>query len=420
YTGCLAHADITYDVVTGAILRVAGVLDHNEDCKKATMKHLPAIPIHEHVVEVALLQLWDGASVSAIQSQNLEMHAKCAYRGQNQLPGQPVNHRYQLLPSDFSGLYRRHHKLNGIDVTKEPQYNVDDWLNPQSPSYKPIIADAVFHYHQRAEAHKHFQICISTPEMEDAAWKFVHEKQLILDGTFGLSSSRLLLWIAMGVDSERKGVPVAFFLFSAPTGNKASHAGYDTQILAELLGAWKKCMSSQPAAEGRVFTPATAITDTDIKERGVLLQTWPKILLLLCKFHLRQCWTNRRATLLGKDEPGKESGFAKKQILDGLKTLEVGLIDSTDFKSALKLIEAEQQHLILLSEKSPSNKKLVDAGLAFIEYLQSYWMSEDLWRSWSQWGRNKAAKHLNVPVEGVLPTTNHLESFNGLLKSKHI
>lgn len=43
-----------------------------------------------------------------------------------------------------------------------------------------------------------------------------------------------------------------------------------------------------------------------------------------------------------------------------------------------------------------------------------------LWKSWSDHGRHIAAQILKCPFEGVLPTTNHLESFNGLLKNKHL
>lgn len=47
-------------------------------------------------------------------------------------------------------------------------------------------------------------------------------------------------------------------------------------------------------------------------------------------------------------------------------------------------------------------------------------MHESLWQSWSQKGRAVASVILKIPIEGVLPTTNHLESFNCLLKRKYI
>jgi hypothetical protein len=47
----------------------------------------------------------------------------------------------------------------------------------------------------------------------------------------------------MVVDENKKGIPVAFLLFSAPTGNKQSSAGYNTAILTKLLQAWKDSLN---------------------------------------------------------------------------------------------------------------------------------------------------------------------------------
>ena len=47
-------------------------------------------------------------------------------------------------------------------------------------------------------------------------------------------------------------------------------------------------------------------------------------------------------------------------------------------------------------------------------------MPKSLWNSWSEEGRGCAAAVLGVGIGDVLPTTNHLESFNGVLKRKHI
>lgn len=56
----------------------------------------------------------------------------------------------------------------------------------------------------------------------------------------------------------------------------------------------------------------------------------------------------------------------------------------------------------------------------FLDYLTVTWMPISLWISWSQKGRNRAAEILGISVAGVIPTTNHLESFNSILKRKHI
>jgi len=47
-------------------------------------------------------------------------------------------------------------------------------------------------------------------------------------------------------------------------------------------------------------------------------------------------------------------------------------------------------------------------------------MPISLWNGWSQKGRLTASIYLGISVEGVIPTTNHLEAFNGILKRKHI
>ncbi|KAJ6554321.1 hypothetical protein B0H19DRAFT_948613, partial [Mycena capillaripes] len=50
-----------------------------------------------------------------------------------------------------------------------------------------------------------------------------------------------------------------------------------------------------------------------------------------------------------------------------------------------------------------------------INYLDSYWTTDNLWPSWSDYGRTVLASMLGTAVDGVIPTTNH-ESFNGVLK----
>jgi hypothetical protein len=61
YTGCLAHVEITERNSDGEVSRIMGYFLHNEGCNKAVLTQLPAIPLHEHVYEVALDQLELGA-----------------------------------------------------------------------------------------------------------------------------------------------------------------------------------------------------------------------------------------------------------------------------------------------------------------------------------------------------------------------
>ncbi|KAJ3858071.1 hypothetical protein EV359DRAFT_2008, partial [Lentinula novae-zelandiae] len=281
HTRCLGHVEVTECVGDGSIIRIAGFWEHNKGCKKATLERIPAIPLHEHVYEVALEQLENGASLTGIQEKNQQMYDAKLYCGMKTWNPQTANTRYLLLPSDNVTLYR---KLNcrtlNLDTTILPEYNIDSWMDPKSRDHNAALAEAVFHYSARTDVNERFKICISTKEMDDAAYKYAHHSQLIFDGTFGVCSSRLLLFIAMAVDEDRKGVPIALFLFSAPTGNRATQAGYNTEILRELLSYWKEHLVRKYGT----FEPYTCITDTDTKERGALVQVWPKIILLICRF----------------------------------------------------------------------------------------------------------------------------------------
>jgi hypothetical protein len=239
-----------------------------------------------------------------------------AYRDMENFTPSSANFRYEFLPSDTSNLYRLFNKSHGVDVTIPPQHNLHNWLDPQSPHFKPDIRNAIYDYEARSHSSTRLKVSISTQDMDKAAWKYAHKSQVILDGTFGVCSSRLLLFIAMGIDEEGKGVPLVLFLFSAPTGNQATHAGYNRDILRELLGKWKAHLSKGHSV---IFRPLVAITDTDTKERGALLDVWPDIWLLLCRFHLRQCWTNRRKKLLS----GKDPDYWKQHVLRRMQDLEV-------------------------------------------------------------------------------------------------
>ncbi|KAF8895752.1 hypothetical protein CPB84DRAFT_1848321 [Gymnopilus junonius] len=199
------------------------------------------------------------------------MIEKKEYHGMQDMDPKTINVQYHLLPMDNTTLYRKFSRRLGVDTRKLPQYNIDDWLDPSSSDYCPEIANAIFYYAAHSEAGEHFKVCILTPEMKEAAWKYIHHSQLILDGTFGICTLHLLLFIALGRDENGKGVPVAFFLFSAPAGNQAMHAGYNTDILEELIIKWKMYLGKHSTTH-EFFMPFVAITDTDTKECGALLR----------------------------------------------------------------------------------------------------------------------------------------------------
>jgi hypothetical protein len=126
--------------------------------------------------------------------------------------------------------------------------------------------------------------------MIEAAWKFGHKRQVLMDLTFGICSARALLVIIMAIDNSGHGIPICFMLFTACDSTKAVHADYDTVVLDWLLHLFKKGIGKNEL--GEEFCISVGNTDNDSRERTALTNTWPGIFLLLCIFHVWQAWRN--------------------------------------------------------------------------------------------------------------------------------
>lgn len=159
-----------------------------------------------------------------------------------------------------------------------------------------------------------------------------------------------------------------------------------------------------------------AITDTDLTERKALAEVFPNIWLLICKFHLRQSWRNHRKKVMKGTSPLSMQPKAR------LEAVEDDLVASTSHDAALALIADELKVLDLSKESVDAEGRAVieKAETHLGEYLRDWWCRVELWQSWSNFGRGVAATRLGVAVEGVLPTTNHLESFNNVFKHGHL
>ncbi|KAJ7210829.1 hypothetical protein GGX14DRAFT_394454 [Mycena pura] len=420
-THCPAHLEISLHPPTGAILRIRGLPDHNLDCASAMIEHRPREPIAPVVLKHAIEQVQSGARMRAVFRTNVELIRKCGY------PGFPKDrakdpHRWLLnQKKDTRTILRAFRRLGGVKVTQKSEENIDGWLDPQSRDFNRTIAEAVFHYHARLAKEERLEVCVATPEMEDAAWKYGHKGQLLLDGTFGVTDSRLLLFIVMVVDEEWKGVPAAFLIFSAPTGNQQSSAGYDTTVLTRLLTAWREQLDKSTRhsllAARTAFTPCTAITDTDLKERGALLAVFIGIWLLICRFHLKQCWRNHRSQLL------KGEGQLLSDLRSRMIHFEQLLLQQPDEAAACKFVAQEKSNLerTLKAANGGSLPAVATSVLKHLDYLGGgFWLRSGLFSSWSDAGRAEAAKRLRCPVDKVLTTTNHVEGFNGALKNSHL
>ncbi|KAJ7753948.1 hypothetical protein DFH07DRAFT_744208 [Mycena maculata] len=236
FTSCLAHAELT--MRGDRILRIRGHFNHHQGCQTANFGRVPPISVHPSVYVVALAQLRDGTTFSDIRQKNRDLFNPKAYKDfPEDLHSSP--YRWVITHNDSRSLYHQYNRMKGVSVTDAPEINVDDWLDPKSDKFNATLAHAIFHYSPRAAKGERFDVAIANDEMNRTAWTYGHESQIILDGTFGVCDSRLLLFIVMTVGENRKGVPVAFLLFSAPTGNKQSSSGYDShpyQTVEEVVG----------------------------------------------------------------------------------------------------------------------------------------------------------------------------------------
>ena len=153
-----------------------------------------------------------SSSITAIQMRNCEMMELSAYHGMHLFNAKTADICYHLLPSDNATLYRKFSRRNRVDVRQKPEYNIHDWLNPESSHFQPEIHRAIFHYAARSEAGERFEVCISTPEMEAAVWKYAHYSQLVLDGTFGVCNlDYSFLLPLLGTNSGRVFPSLSFF-----------------------------------------------------------------------------------------------------------------------------------------------------------------------------------------------------------------
>ncbi|KAI0683350.1 hypothetical protein BC835DRAFT_1311092 [Cytidiella melzeri] len=208
-----------------------------------------------------------------------------------------------------------------------------------------------------------------------------------------------------------QGVLLVFFLFSAPSGNQNTAAGYNTDILEKMLEQWRQSLGSRDREKFEVWV---AITDTDLIERGALLCVFPNVVLLICRFHFQQSWKNHR----NKSLKGASSNYCNLKAR--LCRVEDLLIETEDLTRAKSIVTDERMVIFALQGTGECDEGAAESVLGHLNYLNIYWLREALWVSWSKAGQLRLAMCLKRPVNGIVPTTNHLESFNGVLKRKHL
>ncbi|RGB41357.1 hypothetical protein C1646_752155 [Rhizophagus diaphanus] len=262
-----------------------------------------------------------------------------------------------------------------------------------------IINESCFHYKAKTKDSR-LKIGLSTKEQREIAWTYGHENILLLNGTFGICNKKILLFVLLILDKKSQGIPIAYFLFS-PLSGKCVQGGYDHEILQKFLNKFKNVLGIKNESS---FTPK------------------PNIHMLLCMFHVSQCWKNKINELLGaKGTPQiiklcKEVKLYIKGVLTQIKNL--------DSINGIKLAIQNSQNVFQVRLNAAKNNQsaqicaLLEGAIQFLKYLMSRWCG-NLIHAWSLVGRKEAACILNTNINNI-PTNNHLESFNSHFKETYI
>jgi hypothetical protein len=408
-------ADSGTDKILLTIDEIYGILDHSEECEEnQVMTRNPATRLHPELREFAMSLIRNNIPLTQIQ---LQCRNWAHNRWGANVAGD-AHYRYLLNNKESTSLYRTHYRELGIPQRSGAEENLDRWFRSTSPQPPdPLLSEACLHYVPHIEGvSDRFEIILSTQKQRAVAWEHGHQKQVIMDLTFGFCAARTLLAILLVMDKSGQGLPVALIIFTARKEAKATHADYNGQLLSHLLEKWKHAMGKHPVT-GEEFSISVANTDNDARERHALQANWPDILLILCMFHTYQAWRNGLNRYLRVIPQGQPRNEVRKRLGGLLMCL---LREIVLYDEAINAYNAEVAFFKdLRKEGSVLDKKKAKGGLAFLTYLRDYLKLESYWRSWSKAGAIKAAEVLGVPVNKIPRTTNHIESFNGRIKGKY-
>ncbi|KAL6301760.1 hypothetical protein BKA93DRAFT_827925 [Sparassis latifolia] len=238
-----------------------------------------------------------------------------------------------------------------------------------------------------------------------------------MDLTFGFSSARANVWILMAIDHNKKGVPVAYAVFSVKeeTLSRGVHADYNTELLQSLLGHWIDGMGVN--ASGEKFAPLIGSSDNDTREHTAMTTHWPNIFLILCLYHTWQSWQLGLNHCLAGVPNGEHCQEVRSQLARLCMQLIKNIVDYDTTKAAY---QEELAYFVSLGHhQSEMDKKKSVGGLKLLNYLSSYLVTQEYWLQWSHAGAIKAAEILGVRPEDVPRMTNHLESHNNHLKGDY-
>ena len=413
----VCNFDVNINIVNHLLTidEISGILDHSLSCRQLLeMDQDASIPVHPDLKAYALSLLHDN--IPLMQLRQMCKHWAIQCWGDSQGDNY---HCFCLNQHDPSSLYCKISHECGIAPATATEENLDHWLCPDNPvPPNPLLAQSILYYQACIEGIlDQLIIVITTPEMKATAWQYGHSHHILLDLTFGFSSAHANLLIIMALNEEKTGIPIGLIIFTAKVDAKAVHANYNTQLIKSLLEKWRKGLGTLDGSEFAFLEPQVATMDYDTCEHTTLQEIWPSTLLLLCMFHVWQCWHNGLNRHLAVVPKGPDRLVIRCHLVKFLMWL---LKEITSYSDAIQAYNNQIVHFQQLGKKDDRISKLQSRGvLAFLHYLNSYLHVPSLWFAWSMGGIIEAASHLKVPVHDIPCTNNHLESFNGRIKLKY-
>jgi hypothetical protein len=237
--------------------------DHHNCVESGHLQSDICFPLHESVYDRHLQQMLDGMDMKAIRKSNkiLALDRSPLYRGIERSDQENESHRYVMLDHDNKSLYRKYLAAMdlGLDSRVDASVVLMRWWDKNSPGHRPDITSNMAWFTPYSDTSERFEAIVVTPAMTSAAWKYGYSNQMIMDGTFGLTKERILCFILMVVDDQRKGIPVGFLLFSALEEHKGTAGSYTAQVLKDLLVKWRDWVSRN---RPQIFQPRLCIPTT--------------------------------------------------------------------------------------------------------------------------------------------------------------
>jgi hypothetical protein len=237
FVGCLAFAQIKKKEEN--YTKVFGYLHHLEDCQRCLPYQPPLLRLNEMVKKMARNLLQNHASSSHILDDNMNFIVK-------HLDGKVIinDERFLLSNQDLVNIRNSMTKeIWGLDKRKSEEINIDQLFGPNSKDDE--IIKATVYYKPRKELNDRFMLVLATKDQRDLAWKFGHQQILYLDGTFGISNKKILLFTLLVLDDQRKGIPIGYLIFSAAGGAQRASSSYNHSILKELILYYKNKLEQE-------------------------------------------------------------------------------------------------------------------------------------------------------------------------------